>query len=43
MIKMKQTFCKHCCGIKKITIDGKVIPYKEWVKYGIAYDSGCVC
>jgi len=40
---MKQTFCKTCCGVKTVKVDGKLIPPAQWIKYGLASDVGCVC
>jgi hypothetical protein len=40
---MTQKFCKHCGGIKKIMVNGELLPYDQWIKHGIAIDAGCVC
>ena len=40
---MKQIFCKHCGGLKKMIVDGQTIPQSDWYKYGMAIDIGCVC
>jgi len=40
---MKQSFCRLCGGIKKMTLNGKTIPYADWMKHGIASDAGCIC
>lgn len=40
---MKQIFCSKCAGLKKLIIDGKVINPKDWMRYGMASDIGCLC
>ena len=41
--KIKQTFCKHCGGMKTLKVNGKMIKQSEWIKYGFAIDIGCIC
>lgn len=39
----KQTFCGCCGGIKKMTVAGKVVSWRDWPRYMVAVDAGCVC
>ena len=43
MPTIQQEHCKKCGGIKKMTVNGVVVPVLDWPKYGVAADANCVC
>lgn len=42
-IDFKQEMCTDCAGMKRLIIDGKEIPPRDWMLHGFACDIGCIC
>ena len=41
---VKQTMCRNCCGVKKMTEGRKELTWQEAAKkYGVVPDAWCIC
>lgn len=40
---VKQTFCRRCHGMTRLSVGGKTVPPLEWTRHGLSADMGCLC
>lgn len=40
---IEQRFCPQCAGLVEMKHKGKIVPPKDWMKFGCASDINCIC